>query len=91
MTTTTTQATQPTNPTTPAADATAVSVDRLMTTRDVADFLQINPNTLEQWRVRGRGPDFVRVGSRVRYRHDTLEAATSLVADWYADDAGVAA
>ena len=23
--------------------------------------------------------------------HDTLEAATSLVADWYADDAGVAA
>ena len=74
MTTTTTQATQPTNPTTPAADATAVSVDRLMTTRDVADFLQINPNTLEQWRVRGRGPDFVRVGSRVRYRREDVEA-----------------
>ena len=34
----------------------------------------ISPRTLEWWRMTGRGPKFVKVGNRVRYRDRDLEA-----------------
>ncbi len=47
--------------------------DELMTTKEVAAFLRLNPNTLEQWRSRGRGPTFERAGVAVRYRLSEVE------------------
>jgi hypothetical protein len=34
----------------------------------------VAPQTMRVWRVTGRGPDFVRVGRKVRYRMQDLEA-----------------
>lgn len=42
--------------------------------RRAADFLGLSPSTLAKWRVSGRGPSFVKLGSRVAYRTDDLEA-----------------
>lgn len=43
--------------------------DRLLTTHEAAWFLRVSPATLKYWRVRGRraGPNFIRLGGRVRY------------------------
>jgi predicted DNA-binding transcriptional regulator AlpA len=43
-------------------------LDRLLTTQETASVFGVAPNTLEKWRVSGRGPKFVHVGRRVRYR-----------------------
>lgn len=47
--------------------------DELLTTVEVAQYLRVGVNTLEQWRSRGKGPAFVRVGRRVRYRRREIE------------------
>lgn len=47
--------------------------DELLTTVEVAQYLRIRVNTLEQWRSRGKGPAFERVGRRVRYRRREIE------------------
>jgi hypothetical protein len=46
-----------------------------MTETEAADYLgEIPPATLKQWRYRGTGPAFVRVGPRhVRYRKVDLD------------------
>ena len=45
----------------------------LMTTEEAAHYLRIEKRTLENWRVSGRGPLFVRLGGAVRYRRAQLE------------------
>jgi predicted site-specific integrase-resolvase len=45
----------------------------LMTPSDVAKRLQVADVTLRKWRLSGRGPLFVRCGSRVRYRPAHVE------------------
>jgi excisionase family DNA binding protein len=47
---------------------------RLLTPAEVAERLRVSTRTLEFWRHQGRGPAFVRVGKRVRYRPDDVEA-----------------
>jgi hypothetical protein len=42
--------------------------ERAVTARQAAELLGMSPVTLEQWRRRGDGPRFWRVGRRVRYR-----------------------
>jgi hypothetical protein len=46
----------------------AVVPDTLWTTEEVSAVLCISTSSLTKWRLVGRGPRFVRVGSRVRYR-----------------------
>jgi len=41
---------------------------RLLTPEETAEFLRCSVSSLNKWRVYGRGPRFVRVESRVRYR-----------------------
>lgn len=52
--------------------------NELLSTDQAAAFLGLKPNTLEIWRVRGQGPRFLKLGtkvrSRVRYRRSELEA-----------------
>lgn len=42
--------------------------NRLMTTTETADYLRIKKITLEQWRLKGKGPQFLKIGRCVRYR-----------------------
>ena len=39
-----------------------------------AAFLQVKPATLEQWRWRGEGPSFAKLGRSVIYRKSDLDA-----------------
>ena len=54
-------------------DHTASSAALLDTTQ-AARFLGLGERTLQNWRVRGEGPVFLRVGRCVRYAPDDLSA-----------------
>lgn len=57
----------------------APSIDQVvMATPAAADYVGISVDSLKHWRLRGKGPRFVRVGSRVVYRIADLDA-------WLAD------
>lgn len=47
---------------------------RLLSERQVAERLNIGEVTLQQWRARGKGPPFVRLGRTIRYREADIEA-----------------
>jgi len=57
-----------------AAAALRPETDRLLTSTQVAEHLQVPTRTLEAWRYTGTGPTFVRVGKYVRYRHTDVDA-----------------
>ena len=42
-------------------------------TEEVARRFRVSPRTLEQWRYRGIGPQYRRVGGRVIYSLDEIE------------------
>jgi excisionase family DNA binding protein len=46
----------------------------LKKTEEAAEYLQVEPTTLEQWRWNGKGPRFIKMGRSVRYRISDLEA-----------------
>ena len=46
----------------------------LMMEKDVATFLGVKARTLQAWRLRGKGPPFVKISRRaVRYRRADVE------------------
>ena len=46
---------------------------QLLNESEAADFLGVSPRTLSNWRCRGGGPDYVKMGSKaIRYRLDDL-------------------
>jgi predicted DNA-binding transcriptional regulator AlpA len=48
-------------------------LDRLVNEREAADFLGYTTRALQNWRVRGGGPKFVKISARsVRYRRRDL-------------------
>lgn len=50
-------------------------LDRLITETEAASFLGYSVRALQNWRVRGGGPEFVKVSSRsIRYRRQDLNA-----------------
>jgi excisionase family DNA binding protein len=52
----------------------ALATDEILTPEQTGALLKVNERTLERWRCEGKGPAFVRLGRRVRYRRDDLEA-----------------
>lgn len=54
--------------------------DGLWTTEQAAEWLGLAPRTLVDWRYQGRGPDFLRLGSAVRYRPEDVR-------EWAAEQA----
>lgn len=51
------------------------STDRLVSTAEASAFLSVSPRTLEDWRLRGGGPRFRKIGRRlVRYLKSDLAA-----------------
>ncbi|MBT9444547.1 MAG: helix-turn-helix domain-containing protein [Hyphomonadaceae bacterium] len=47
----------------------------LLTPKELADRLTLSPKTLANWRVRGEGPRFTKIGGAVRYN-------AAAVAEW---------
>lgn len=46
---------------------------RLLDSKEAADFLGVSPNTLKDWRYRGKGPQYLRLSHKtVRYREVDL-------------------
>lgn len=46
----------------------------LMTPETLAERWNLNPTTLSQWRWNGRGPQYLKLGRRVMYRIQDVEA-----------------
>ena len=45
-----------------------------MTEKDVAGLICITPRALQNWRLRGGGPEYVKIGRSVRYqRRDVMK------------------
>jgi excisionase family DNA binding protein len=50
-------------------------IEELLTSREVAALLKVEPDTLRKWRQQGRGPRVVSDGQRyVRYRPSDVRA-----------------
>ena len=47
---------------------------RPLTQNELAELWRLSPRTLEKWRTLGIGPDYIKVGGRVRYREDAIHA-----------------
>ena len=45
----------------------------LLNTPEAAEYLDLQPCTLETWRSRGGGPKFLKLGRAVRYRLTDLD------------------
>lgn len=45
-----------------------VNQERLLTEKDVADRLNVNVQTLRNWRFQGRNLPYVKIGRSVRYK-----------------------
>jgi predicted site-specific integrase-resolvase len=62
----------------PVAETGGLAVGRLLTPEEVAEQLQVQPATLQQWRWKGTGPPFEKLGAArnatVRYDSDKLAA-----------------
>ncbi|WP_439507718.1 helix-turn-helix transcriptional regulator [Yoonia sp.] len=44
------------------------------TQEQLAQRWHLSPRTLEQWRWLGKGPKFLKIGARVLYREEDVEA-----------------
>lgn len=49
-------------------------MEPILTTEELAARWKMNPGSLCNWRQQGRGPKFIKVGSRVFYRVSDVEA-----------------
>lgn len=56
------------------AVATALAQPIWLTPAEAAAVLSVPTATLAQWRYRGEGPSYSKVGSVVRYRRDSLDS-----------------
>lgn len=45
-----------------------------LTQDELADRWRISPRTLEQWRWLGKGPRYLKIGARVLYDDEEIEA-----------------
>jgi len=51
--------------------------DKLLTQKQVKEITGLADSTLEQWRLKGKGPTFIKLGRLVRYRLSDVEAYIS--------------
>lgn len=48
--------------------------DKLLSGKQAAALLDVAPITLRVWRQRGKGPDYIEVGGRIKYRESAIAA-----------------
>ena len=66
----------------PSATPVAQELASLLTPDDVSNYLGVPVGTLANWRYRGHGPAFLRVGKHVRYRaHDVAAWVDEQITD----------
>jgi predicted site-specific integrase-resolvase len=53
-----------------------------LTSKEVADRWRLSDQTLANWRHAGKGPPFIRVGSRVLYPIEAVNAFEKLSQQW---------
>lgn len=53
-----------------------------LTSKEVADRWRLSDQTLANWRHAGKGPPFIRVGSRVLYPMEAINAFEKLSQQW---------
>ena len=46
----------------------------LLTEREVASYFRLSVRTLQNWRVTGGGPEFIKLGARVLYSREKITA-----------------
>jgi hypothetical protein len=44
-----------------------------LTTQQAADFMQLHPGTLANWRKGGQGPSYIRLGRTIRYQMKDIQ------------------
>jgi excisionase family DNA binding protein len=49
-------------------------MSNLLTEQDVAKYLNVSLASVRRWRLERRGPQFIKVGTLVRYRIEDLQA-----------------
>ena len=49
-----------------------INPNQLMTEKDVANLICITPRALQNWRLRGGGPEYVKIGRSVRYQRSDV-------------------
>ncbi len=54
-----------------------LNVLRLLNEHEAAEFLGVKVKTLRDWRLRRKGPEFLKLGFAVRYSPSTLRAYIS--------------
>jgi predicted DNA-binding transcriptional regulator AlpA len=64
---------------------------RRLTEREVAERFGLSRRTLQQWRIRGVGPKYLKLGASVRYALDDIEAFERAGARDHTSDPGPAA
>lgn len=47
--------------------------EKLLTQKEVKEITGLADSTLEQWRLKGKGPRFIKLGRLVRYRLSDLQ------------------
>ena len=47
---------------------------RHLNQKGLAERWQMSPRTLEQWRWQGRGPRYLKIGGRIIYRLEDIDA-----------------
>lgn len=53
-----------------------------LTSKEVADRWRLSDQTMANWRHAGKGPPFIRVGSRVLYAIESIIAFEKLSQEW---------
>lgn len=57
-----------------------------LTSKEIADRWRLSDRTLANWRSAGKGPPFIRVGSRVLYPVEGIHAYEKLSQQWLSND-----
>jgi predicted site-specific integrase-resolvase len=63
-----------------------VSERAYLTSKEVADRWRLSDQTLANWRHAGKGPPYIRVGARVLYPAEAIQAFEKLSPNWLAAD-----
>lgn len=64
----------------------ASAVPAFLTSKEVADRWRLSDQTLANWRSAGKGPPFIRVGTRVLYPVEGIHAFEKLDSTWLTTD-----
>lgn len=55
-------------------------MSKYLTSNQLAERWGLNPVTLSNWRTQGRGPKFLKIGGKILYPKELIEAAESKLA-----------